>query len=299
MYFLVFSLITIVSIICFFSLQFKSKFFLEEYGNKLNLNNLDQKNNTKCKVIFKTEKLLCENCGGKSYSIREVENGHVLSVNGQILTPGKYCVRDDIPLCDSFKGILVIDADETFECICRYPEYFNGPNCATQVACRSIVGLGKLVDEEDNEITENVDYYKTKAKCKCNNLHTGSGLRMTELGRTECIIDPCLYPLPFPEKDAIGFKNNQCNCGKIIKNIISDDLRSPCSSCTYDYKDYEAKIPIKCYNQNQLVQSLTNLYPCVSLRDDNSCGETKVYIKQGDDYLEGAINNLYKIAVLT
>jgi hypothetical protein len=254
-----------------------------------------------CKALYKTDNTFCNSCEGHTYTLKTIKKGDVVSVDGKILLPGNYCIKTTIPDCDTSKGVLIVDANDTYDCICKYPEFFNGPSCNTKVACVNNFQDGYLVDKTGTKIdaSADVNFYEVGAHCVCDTLHTETGLKLTSLGDTECVIDPCLYPLPFPEEDAKGYDRGACTCGTILKNQNPNEIRSPCSSCLFEFKDNFATIPFNCYNQYQFVQSISTLYPCLSLRDPSNCGTAQVQVKKGENYLEGANNKLSEIAILT
>lgn len=244
-----------------------------------------------CKAIYKGED--CPPCKEFTYTKKYLTSS--VFINNVAIEPGNYCVRNNVPKCHPDKGVLIIDDQDLFKCICKYPNYFNGVDCSKQVACTTHFGKTfPLVDSKGNKVSGNLNYYEDKIKCDCGE----DVLKMATMGFTNCVIDPCLYPLPKPAKKIIGYSNGKCKCDLPLKNVLGSS--TPCSSCVFNLNllktnTYVFNVPLKCFNNFHTSVSLSMLYPCSSMELPSSCGNAKVFGKRGKNFRYGSMDNLSKM----
>lgn len=237
-----------------------------------------------CFAIYPTTQNSCQSCGGNDYHLITVPNDkqtHV--IDGIVLKPGNYCIRSNLPKCNSNLGLLVINGVNDFRCICKYPHFYSGPTCSTKVACGGnpdipIVTAANVIISPD----DNVDYYLEKAHCKCPTYDTYGFvyLNADKFQSSQCILDPCLYPIPQADPKYGLTEDKKCNCPSITPNRTSP--YSPCSACQTlpkmipsDYK-YPLTIAVDCFNEFSILSDMYNRYPCSILRNPVSCGTAQI-----------------------
>lgn len=272
-----------------------------------NSNDGNERINSKCKAIvpLESEDQECPSCGTITYykkTFTDSSSSHF--VYGKQLPNGTYCIRADVPNCDQHKGFLVVDDFNNIDCVCRFPEFFDGPACNTQVACATVSGeLYPLVDRDGNELdrAKNYDFYNDGIRCKCG--RSVYGFKEVPLGRTNCVIDPCLYPVPFLEG---GLVESSCVCVDPLSHTLPDDIYSPCSTCVYGSNILRSVVPystesveqfpVPCFTKFQLLKEIYNRYPCADVDAGGGCGVTSVNVVAADDFTKGAADKLYDIS---
>lgn len=263
------SWIAMVFILLLFTYQFSDNIFVTKIPDKIDIdlfNELDEI--TSCRALYPRTTENCEDCGNSTYRKLTVGDKPVI-IDGTTLTKGEYCVRNNLPPCKY--GFLIVDGLDKFACICTDPNHFNGPACATPVACNTEFGIrGKFVN----------------GQCDCPR-ETPQGLRVTRFGTTECIVDPCTSHLPNPSNDIIGFQNGRCNCGNVLENEIVNDTTTICSSCNFSVDGARHTIPLRCFNSNYTLDAMFSMYPCREIDSPITCGTTTVSIKSASDAAEG------------
>lgn len=281
-------------ILVFYHLQFNDNVYLSK-PDKINPKDYesieDDRNATynDCYAIYPTAVPKCLPCGGNDYhliTIDDDQQSHV--VDGIVLKPGMYCMRSNLPKCNSNLGVLVINGLNDFRCVCKFPHFYSGPSCATKVACGGDEHI-PIVDKDGKEIgiDDNVDYYQALAHCKCPQYDPYGFVYLNEkyYKTPQCILDPCLYPLP--KADAAYGLNGEgkCVCPTVTPNKGSE--YSPCSACQNLPKmvpvghEYPVKIAVDCYNEFSVISDLVTKYPCATLRSPIYCGTAEIDVGAG------------------
>lgn len=273
---------------------------LDEFQN---LRHLDNSIVPSCRAFFETndeqicKKTVCQ--GSVTYRYVELTTQTVV-VSGIMLKPGKYCVQESIPQCDPLKGIVTIDANQEFKCLCKYPNFFNGPTCSEMVACKNNYFMKKdgylqYPNGEKVDITQDLDFNSLDIYCNCHGI-TEEGFRMHSLGQTACILDPCTYPLINPIESIKGLDSATmtCDCGTegIVRNEW--DLNTPCSSCYYSTSKNTFQMPAHCFNNQSLLFEVSQIYPCYDLNSETFCGTTNIRLMNAKNYINGVDNDLQK-----
>lgn len=231
-----------------------------------------------CRVLYRRDKEEddCTACSGQEYRKIEVAEGTTHVVDGVVLTPGHYCLMKHLPDCDPTKGILTISGNRA-TCLCRFPQFFDGPSCSTRVACPG----NPLVDKDGNILHTDQfhDYYALGARCRCDAYDT-DGHPIKSVGY-ECLIDPCMYPGVYLPEDSGWIEQpdgtRACVCkGDILSN--RDGPYSKCSNCNQNVQgpasgDYTRRIALDCANQHSRAVDLLTMYPCYTLNTDSNCGQ--------------------------
>lgn len=287
-------LFIVIFLFAFYHLQFPSEIYLNDVDKKNpadydDIATNDNPSVNDCVAIYQTkdDAKACAFCGGSTYHLIDVVKDQV--VNGITLRPGKYCVRDSLPKCDDNKGILLVNGNNNYRCVCKYPHYFDGPSCATKVACGG--DSATLLVDRDGEVIDtsyNVDYYAVGAKCKCPSYNPSglSYLNSNQFPSSQCILDPCLYPTPYLDPDLGLQADGKCKCSSQVPNRGGE--YTPCSSCQSSPQEvpddfgqngkdsYTITIPSDCYNEFSTVGDIALKYPCAVLRSPVNCGESKL-----------------------
>lgn len=294
----------IIAIVFLYSTQFKKNHVLLRGSEVVNEPKNDSIFKNKCRAIIalKNPDDPCPTCRGVSYIKKNITESSSHIIFGKKVPEGTYCVQTNTPACDEHKGILIIDDDDKIDCICKYPEFFGGPACNKQVACSAIDGeIYPLVDESGKQIDPraNIDFYKEKIRCKCGD--SIYGFKQVALGKTNCVIDPCLYPVPLREG---GLVENECLCTGGLHHSKYWDRYSPCSSCTFSTKaipgsfagaETENTFPIPCFTKYNIVDDIKRRYPCVNVDTSGECGTATINTVFGKNILEGSADSLSDI----
>lgn len=248
--------------------------------SEISYDSLSDNFNKQCALVYPFDKNedKCQSCNGFEYRKITIEEGHTHVVDGIRLKAGEYCIIDHLPDCDVNKGILMVSGNQG-RCLCRFPQYFDGPSCSTRVACPE----HNLVDKDNRVLNTDQfhDYYALEAKCVCDT-YDKNGYALKSLG-FECVIDPCLYPGVYLPTDVGWIENKsgyrECVCGAdgILTN--RNGPHSKCSNCSQTLEevgknDLKRTLAFDCANRNSLVVDLFHHYPCFSLNTDSNCGES-------------------------
>lgn len=261
--------------------------YLPDKINPNDYDKIDDDTNTPykdCFAIYPTTKDKCDSCGGNDYHLLTVmDDKQTHIIDGIVLKPGKYCIRSNLPKCDLNLGILIINGLNDFRCICKYPHFYSGPSCSTKVACGGNPDI-PIVTKDNVPITpeDNVDYYVENAHCKCPtyDAYGFAYLNPDTFPSSQCLLDPCLYPIPQADPNYGLTIDKKCKCPTITPNRGSE--YSPCSACQNlprsvpkEYK-YPITLAVDCFNEFSILGDMYKFYPCSVLRNPVSCGTAEV-----------------------
>lgn len=288
--------------------HFKLPFTLDnQYNNKGN-EQIDEDECSHKPFACKDSNCDCTKiCRSKKFELIEIEDDVIY--NGIKLKPGRYCLnKNKKNNCLAYTSISIFYKESnSWYCLCKYPQIFNGKFCSEFVACKipykttdTLLWDYKTNEKIDIFNLKNYDFNELipgtrrfRYRCKCDGFDfMGNKVIKFDFEPFKCFSDPCKDNVRFSSVPGFNDELMECDCGEFEKtrqkNVTPNNKQSYCSPCFTNVKDDVVTIPTRCFNDfNNPTDYEYNFYPCVNFKIHvNNCalGKITYFTELNDDF---------------